>query len=141
MLLYCTHGTNHPPQVTGLNSGRGLRMRIYSENEDGRSNATVIEGNTLKVAELQIGKGLKTDILYGIQLGVLSKMFKFCTFYLTFVPVFSQYRTRKLFYSAPFSVNFVFKSPTFPRTCVACRQRIKESIKNFFSPPTRFLSI
>ncbi len=109
MLLYCTHGTNHPPQVTGLNSGRGLRMRIYSENEDGRSNATVIEGNTLKVAELQIGKGLKTDILYSIQVGVLSNMFKFCTFYLTFVPVFSQYRTRKLFI-LPLSQSISFSS-------------------------------
>ena len=84
-------------------------MRIYSENEDGRSNATVIEGNTLKVAELQIGKGLKADILYGIQVGVLSNMFKFCTFYLTFVPVFSQYRTRKLFI-LPLSQSISFSS-------------------------------
>ena len=43
-------------RVTGLNSGRGMRMRIYSVNQDGASNATVLEGNTLKVAELQIGE-------------------------------------------------------------------------------------
>ena len=41
--------------MSGLNSGRGLKMRIFSMNEEGFSNSTVLEGNTLKVAELQIG--------------------------------------------------------------------------------------
>ena len=43
-------------QVSGLNSGRGLKITIYAANANGRSPNIVLEGFTLKVAELQVGK-------------------------------------------------------------------------------------
>ena len=43
-------------QVSGLNSGRGLKITIYAANANGRSSNIVLEGFTLKVAELQLGK-------------------------------------------------------------------------------------
>ena len=43
-------------QVSGLNSGRGLIITLYAVNANGRSKSTVIEGFTLKVAQLQVGK-------------------------------------------------------------------------------------
>ena len=43
-------------QVSGLNSGRGLKITIYAANANGRSPNIVLEGFTLKVAELQLGK-------------------------------------------------------------------------------------
>ena len=43
-------------QVSGLNSGRGLIITLYAVNANGRSRSTVIEGFTLKVAQLQVGK-------------------------------------------------------------------------------------
>ena len=43
-------------QVSGLNSGRGLKITIYAANSNGRSRNVVLEGFTLKVAELQVGK-------------------------------------------------------------------------------------
>ena len=43
-------------QVSGLNSGRGLKMTIFAANSNGRSPNVVLEGFTLKVAELQVGE-------------------------------------------------------------------------------------
>ena len=43
-------------QVSGLNSGRGLKITLYAVNANGRSKSTVIEGFTLKVAQLQVGE-------------------------------------------------------------------------------------
>ena len=43
-------------QVSGLNSGRGLKITIYAANANGRSPNIELEGFTLKVAELQVGK-------------------------------------------------------------------------------------
>ena len=43
-------------QVSGLNSGRGMKITIFAVNADGRSDSAVLEGFTLKVAELQLGK-------------------------------------------------------------------------------------
>lgn len=43
-------------QVSGLNSGRGMRIEIFALNSDGRSESFFLEGFTLKVAELQVGK-------------------------------------------------------------------------------------
>ena len=42
--------------MSGLNSGRGLKITIYAANANGRSPNIVLEGFTLKVAELQVGK-------------------------------------------------------------------------------------
>ena len=50
-------------QVSGLNSGRGLKITIYAANANGRSSNIVLEGFTLKVAELQLGKPRK-KLLY-----------------------------------------------------------------------------
>ena len=46
-------------QVSGLNSGRGLKITIYAVNDNGRSTSRVIEGFTLKVAQLQVGMYLQ----------------------------------------------------------------------------------
>ena len=46
-------------QVSGLNSGRALKITIYAANANGRSSNIVLEGFTLKVAELQLGKPRK----------------------------------------------------------------------------------
>ena len=43
-------------QITGLNPGRGLRLQISAANQNGKSEEAVLEGFTLKVAELQIGR-------------------------------------------------------------------------------------
>ena len=43
-------------QVSGLNSGRGLKMTIYAVNANGKSESSTLEGFTLKVAELQLGE-------------------------------------------------------------------------------------
>ncbi len=43
-------------QVSGLNSGRGLKMTIYAVNANGKSESATLVGFTLKVAELQLGK-------------------------------------------------------------------------------------
>ena len=43
-------------QISGLNSGRGLKITIYAANANGRSPNVILEGFTLKVAELQVGK-------------------------------------------------------------------------------------
>ena len=43
-------------QVSGLNSGKGLKIKIFAVNSDGESSPAVLEGFTLKVAELQLGK-------------------------------------------------------------------------------------
>jgi hypothetical protein len=42
-------------KVSGLNSGRGLKMTISAVNSNGRSESATLEGFTLKVAELQLG--------------------------------------------------------------------------------------
>ena len=43
-------------QVSGLNSGRGLKITVFAANSNGRSPNVVLEGFTLKVAELQVGE-------------------------------------------------------------------------------------
>jgi hypothetical protein len=43
-------------EVSGLNSGRGMKITIFAVNTDGRSDSAILEGFTLKVAELQVGK-------------------------------------------------------------------------------------
>ena len=48
--------------ITGLNPGRELRLVIYAENRNGRSSSITLEGFTTKVAQLQIGKNVKTTI-------------------------------------------------------------------------------
>ena len=42
--------------ITGLNPGRDLRLVVYAINKNGRSEATVMEGFTTKVAQLQVGE-------------------------------------------------------------------------------------
>ena len=54
-------------QVSGLNSGRGLKITIYAANANGRSSNIVLEGFTLKVAELQLGKP-KKKLLYAFDI-------------------------------------------------------------------------
>ena len=54
-------------QVSGLNSGRGLKITIYAANANGRSSNIVLEGFTLKVAELQLGKPRK-KLLYAFDI-------------------------------------------------------------------------
>ena len=46
-------------QVSGLNSGRGLKMTISAVNANGKSESATLEGFTLKVAELQLGETFK----------------------------------------------------------------------------------
>ena len=52
-------------QVSGLNSGRGLIITLYAVNANGRSKSTVIEGFTLKVAQLQVGKS--NNVIFSTQ--------------------------------------------------------------------------
>ena len=60
-------------QISGLNSGRGLLISIYAENANGKSTAAVIEGFTLKVAQLQVGE-------YGTNLMLLPQFLQsYCT--------------------------------------------------------------
>ena len=42
--------------ITGLNPGRDLRLMVFAMNNNGRSDPTVLEGFTTKVAQLQVGK-------------------------------------------------------------------------------------
>ena len=42
--------------ITGLNPGRDLRLLVVAINKNGRSEATVMEGFTTKVAQLQVGE-------------------------------------------------------------------------------------
>ena len=42
--------------ITGLNPGRDLRLLVVGVNNNGRSEATVLEGFTTKVAQLQVGE-------------------------------------------------------------------------------------
>ena len=42
--------------ITGLNPGRDLRLAIFAVNKNGRSQPTILEGFTTKVAQLQVGK-------------------------------------------------------------------------------------
>ena len=58
-------------QVSGLNSGRGLIITLYAVNANGRSKSTVIEGFTLKVAQLQVGKSNNVIFSRNIYLGRL----------------------------------------------------------------------
>lgn len=44
--------------VSGLDSGKVLKMQIFAANSKGRSEAVLLEGFTLKVAEKQTGKEL-----------------------------------------------------------------------------------
>ena len=41
--------------ITGLNPGRDLRLLVFATNKNGRSDPTVLEGFTTKVAQLQVG--------------------------------------------------------------------------------------
>ena len=50
-------------QVSGLNSGRGLKITLYAVNANGRSKSTIIEGFTLKVAQLQVGEYIKASTI------------------------------------------------------------------------------
>lgn len=56
--LLLANATDKIPEftVSGLNSGRGLKITIYAVNANGRSKSAVIEGFTLKVAQLQVGE-------------------------------------------------------------------------------------
>lgn len=47
--------------ITGLNPGRDLRLVVFAINKNGRSDATVMEGFTTKVAQLQVGEFLFLD--------------------------------------------------------------------------------
>ena len=52
---------------SGLNPGRDLRLLVFSFNKNGRSQPTVLEGFSTKVAQLQVGKILpisRTNIFY-----------------------------------------------------------------------------
>merc|ERR1712141_982894 len=68
-------GTDSSPdfQVSGLNSGRGLKMTIYAANSNGRSRNVVLEGFTLKVAELQVESPVPLEFtpVLGILIGVV----------------------------------------------------------------------
>ena len=44
--------------ITGLNPGRDLRLLVVGVNKNGRSEATVLEGFTTKVAQLQVGESV-----------------------------------------------------------------------------------
>lgn len=50
-------------QVSGLNSGRGLKIKIFAVNANGKSESAVLEGFTLKVAQLQIGKFVSKSLI------------------------------------------------------------------------------
>jgi len=60
-------------QVSGLNSGRGLKITIYAANANGRSPNIVLEGFTLKVAELQVESPVPLEFtpVLGILIGVV----------------------------------------------------------------------
>jgi len=60
-------------QVSGLNSGRGLKITIYAANANGRSPNIVLEGFTLKVAELQLESPVPLEFtpVLGILIGVV----------------------------------------------------------------------
>lgn len=50
--------------ITGLDAGHLFRIYIYAANGRGRSEATVVDGYTLKAAEKQTGKKeLNPDLL------------------------------------------------------------------------------
>ena len=51
-------------QVSGLNSGRGLKMTISAVNANGKSESATLEGFTLKVAELQLGETFKLQLKF-----------------------------------------------------------------------------
>lgn len=59
--------------VSGLNSGRGLKITIFAVNSDGRSQPFVLEGFTLKVAELQLESPVPLEFtpVLGILIGVV----------------------------------------------------------------------
>merc|ERR1719471_1294766 len=59
--------------VSGLNSGRGLKITIYAANANGRSSNIVLEGFTLKVAELQLESPVPLEFtpVLGILIGVV----------------------------------------------------------------------
>ena len=59
MLLANASDTVPEFRVSGLNSGRGLKIKIYAANSNGKSQSAVLEGFTLEVAELQVGKNKK----------------------------------------------------------------------------------
>ncbi|CAB4061642.1 unnamed protein product [Lepeophtheirus salmonis] len=63
-------------QISGLNSGRGLLITIYSSNTNGRSNVpVVIEGFTLKVAQLQLeSPGAILSPTLGILVGTITTL-------------------------------------------------------------------
>lgn len=46
--------------ISGLESGKILKMIVYAANGKGRSEAVLLEGFTLKMAEKQTGKGSKS---------------------------------------------------------------------------------
>eukprot|EP00094_Tigriopus_californicus_P006982 TCALIF_06722-PB protein Name:"Similar to Nphs1 Nephrin (Rattus norvegicus)" AED:0.15 eAED:0.15 QI:0/0.73/0.56/0.93/0.46/0.5/16/48/873 len=60
-------------KVSGLNSGRGLKITIFAVNSDGRSQPFVLEGFTLKVAELQLESPVPLEFtpVLGILIGVV----------------------------------------------------------------------
>ena len=64
-LIANTSGGKAAPEfeVSGLNSGRGMKITIFAVNADGRSDSAVLEGFTLKVAELQLGRMQKNTLL------------------------------------------------------------------------------
>lgn len=49
--------------VSGLDSGKILKMILYAANSKGRSEAILLEGFTLKVAEKQTGKSVQLDVV------------------------------------------------------------------------------
>ena len=62
-LITNTSGEPAPEfEVSGLNSGRGMKITIFAANADGRSDSAVLEGFTLKVAELQLGEMQKNTL-------------------------------------------------------------------------------
>ena len=42
--------------ITGLNPGRDLRLAIFGVNKNGKSQPSILDGFTTKVAQLQVGK-------------------------------------------------------------------------------------
>ncbi len=59
-------------EVTGLNSGRGMKIVVYAMNSAGRSEPpAVLDGFTLKVAELQVENPPIVPVEFTPVLGVL----------------------------------------------------------------------
>ena len=50
--------------ISGLNPGRDLRLLVFALNNNGRSDPTVLEGFTTKVAQLQVGQYYKYRALF-----------------------------------------------------------------------------